>query len=136
MHEFPHVDLTRCQVFPPGNTRPGPQPSALRPLPVGRRLWSSWGDIGVAADGRVYCAIGDHGNDAGGDARCFLYRWDPARKVLEQVADMNVVVPPAAGQPAWSKVHAAIDEGPDGMIYFSCTLNAGGRAGQPQYKWT
>ena len=30
-----------------------------------RRLWSSWGDICVAADGSVYCAIGDHGDDAG-----------------------------------------------------------------------
>ena len=38
---------------------------------VSRRLWSSWGDIGLAKDGRVYCGIGDHGNAVGGDARCF-----------------------------------------------------------------
>src|SRR4051812_1299873 len=68
-----------------------------------RRLWSSWGDIAVARDGRVYCGIGDHGDDVGGDARCFLYRWDPARKALAQVVDMNRVVPPRPGQPAWSK---------------------------------
>lgn len=107
----------------------------LGPDAAGRRLWSSWGDICVASDGRVYCGVGDHGNDVGGDARCFLYRWDPRRAVLEQVVDMNQVVPPQAGQPAWSKVHARIDEGPDGKIYFSCTLNDGNRAGQPGYGW-
>lgn len=108
----------------------------LGPDAVKRRLWSSWGDICLAGDGRVYCAVGDHGDDAKGDARCFLYRWDPRRKVLERVVDMNEVVPPQPGQPAWSKVHAKIDEGPDGKIYFSCTLNDGNRASQPAYQWT
>lgn len=108
----------------------------LGPEAVSRRLWSSWGDIALARDGRVYCAIGDHGNDQGGDARCFLYRWDPARKSLEQIVDMNRVVPPQMGQPAWSKVHAKIDEGPDGKIYFSCTLNDGNRAVNPNFRWT
>ncbi len=98
-----------------------------------RRLWSSWGDIGVANDGRVYCAIGDHGDDAGGNARCFLYQWDPAKHALRQIVDMNRVVPSKAGQPAWSKVHAKIDEGADGKIYFSCTLNGGQKAGDPKY---
>ncbi len=100
-----------------------------------RRLWSSWGDICVADDGKAYCGIGDHGNDVGGDARCFVYCWDPQRKVLEQVVDMNRVVPPQEGQPAWSKIHAKIDAGPDGMIYFSCTLNDGNRAKLPTHKW-
>jgi hypothetical protein len=108
----------------------------LGPDAVSRRLWSSWGDIGLAADGRVYCAVGDHGDDAKGDARCFLHRWDPRRKVLERIVDMNEVVPPQPGQPTWSKVHAKIDEGPTGKIYFSCTLNDGNRAGQPAYRWT
>jgi hypothetical protein len=105
----------------------------LGPNAAGRRLWSSWGDIGVADDGRVYCAIGDHDNDAGGDARCFLYSWDPKERRLRQVADMNRVVPPRPGQPAWSKVHAKIDQGADGRIYFSATLNSGGKAGDPKY---
>ena len=108
----------------------------LGPDAATRRLWSSWGDIALASDGRVYCGIGDHGNDVGGDARCFLYRWDPRRKVLEQIVDMNRVIPPQQGQPAWSKVHARIDEGPDNKIYFSCTLNDGNRAVTPQYRWT
>ncbi|MCC7425053.1 MAG: hypothetical protein IT428_32690 [Planctomycetaceae bacterium] len=100
-----------------------------------RRLWSSWGDIALASDGRVYCAIGDHGNDVGGDARCFVYRWDPKSQTLEQVVDMNQVVPPKTGQPAWSKVHAKVDEGTDGKIYFCCTLNDGNRAKLPSYGW-
>ncbi len=101
-----------------------------------RRLWSSWGDIGLARDGKVYLGIGDHGHDAEGDARCFIYVWDPEAKTLKQIADMNKIVPPREGQPAWSKVHAKIDEGPDGKIYFSCTLNAGNAAGDPKYGWT
>jgi sugar lactone lactonase YvrE len=107
----------------------------LGPDAASRRLWSSWGDICVANDGRVYCGVGDHGDDLGGDARCFIYCWDPQRKTLAQVADMNQVVPPRRGQPAWSKVHARIDEGADGKIYFSCTLNDGNRAGNPDYKF-
>jgi hypothetical protein len=108
----------------------------LGPNAISRRLWSSWGDICLASDGRVYVGIGDHGDDVGGDARCFLYRWDPARKVLERVVDMNAVVPPQKGQPAWSKMHAKIDEAGDDGILFCCTLNDGNRASQPAYKWT
>lgn len=108
----------------------------LGPDAINRRLWSSWGDICMASDGRVYCGIGDHGNDAGGDARCFIYCWDPESSTLQQVVDMNKVVPPKPGQPAWSKVHAKIDEGLGGKIYFNATLNAGNRAGQEQYQWT
>jgi hypothetical protein len=107
----------------------------LGPDAVSRRLWSSWGDIGLASDGRVYCAIGDHGDDVGGDARCFVYRWDPKVKTLERIVDMNAVVPPQKGQPAWSKVHAKIDEAPDGGILFSCTLNDGNRAKLPTHGW-
>lgn len=103
--------------------------------PAQRRLWSSWGDICVARDGRVYVGIGDHGKDAEGDARCFLYRWEPKQKTLTQIVDMNRVVPHRDGQPAWSKVHAKIDEGPGGDILFSCTLNAGNRAGDAKYHW-
>jgi len=98
-----------------------------------RRLWSSWGDIALAKDGSVYCGIGDHGNDVGGDARCFVYKFDPKTARLTQVVDMNQVVPPREGQPAWSKIHAKIDEGLDGSIYFSCTLNDGNRAKLPTH---
>lgn len=104
--------------------------------PTARRLWSSWGDICLASDGSVYVGIGDHHHDAEGDGRCFIYRCDPIKKKLTQVVDMNKVVPPRPGQPAWTKVHAKIDEGLDGRIYFCCTLNAGNRAGDENFKWT
>src|SRR5262245_14523185 len=108
----------------------------LGPNAISRRLWSSWGHICLASNGHVYVGIGDHGDDVGGDARCFIYRWNPARKVLERVVDMNEVVPPQKGQPAWSKVHAKLDEDAAGGILFCCTLNDGNRAGQSTYKWT
>ena len=104
----------------------------LGPMAVSRRLWSSWGDICLARDGRVYCGIGDHGNDVGGDARCFLYCWDPKAKTLAQIVDINTLVPREPGQPAWSKMHAKIDEGSDGTIYFCGTLNDGNRAKLPE----
>ena len=108
----------------------------LGPGAITRRLWSSWGDICLASDGRVYCGIGDHGNDVGGDARCFLYCWDPKRKTLTQVVDVNSIVPREPGQPAWSKMHAKVDEGSNGMIYFCGTLNDGNRAKLPAYQWS
>ncbi len=108
----------------------------LGPEAQQRRLWSSWGDICVAGDGRVYCGIGDHGDDAGGDARCLVYRWDPARRELQRVVDVNSLIPASQPHPAWSKIHARIDEGPDGRIYFSGTLNDGNRAGRPEYQWS
>ena len=107
----------------------------LGPDAVNRRLWSSWGDICLASDGKVYCAVGDHGDDVGGNARCFIYCWDPKQKLLERIVDMNEVVPPKKGQPAWSKVHAKIDEAPDGGILFCCTLNDGNRAKLTTYQW-
>ena len=107
----------------------------LGPDAVHRRLWSSWGDICLASDGKVYCALGDHGDDVGGDARCFIYCWDPKKKTLERIVDMNEVIPPKKGQPAWSKVHAKIDEAADGGILFCCTLNDGNRASHPTYQW-
>jgi sugar lactone lactonase YvrE len=84
----------------------------------------------------VYCGIGDHHADKDGDARCYIYCYDPRQKTLTRIVDMNEVVPPKAGRPSWSKVHAKIDEGVDGKIYFSCTLNDGNRAKDPDYcKW-
>ena len=108
----------------------------LGPDAISRRLWSSWGDICVARDGRVYCGIGDHGNDVGGDARCFIYCWHPKSKTLTQVVDVNAIVSREPGQPAWSKIHAKIDEGPDGTILFCGTLNDGNRAKKPEYQWS
>lgn len=98
--------------------------------------WSAWGDICLASDGKVYAGIGDHGDDAGGKGHAYLYQWDPATKVLKQVVDLNAIVPRKKGESTWSKLHARVNEGPDGNIYFSGTLNDGNTADQPQFKWS
>lgn len=98
--------------------------------------WTSWGDICVASDGKVYCGIGDHGNDAGGKSRAFVFQWDPVTKALKQVVDVNQIVERRRGEPTWSKIHARIDEATNGNIYFSGTLNDGNSANQPGYKWS
>ena len=50
--------------------------------------------------------------------------------------DVNAIVPREPGQPAWSKIHAKIDETTDGKILFCGTLNDGNRAKLPTYKWS
>src|SRR5262245_55293599 len=107
---------------------------AFPPNLRGDAAWSAWGDIAVTSDGRVYLGVGDHADDAGGKARAYIYRWDPATKRLEQILDVNAIVKRDKGEPTFSKVHARIDEGPDGKIYFTGTLNNGARAQQSQYK--
>jgi len=96
--------------------------------------WSAWGDICVASDGKVYCGTGDHGRDVQGEGHVFIYCWDPSTKVLRQIADPNRIADAKPGGPSFSKVHARILEGKDRRIYFTCTLNDGGKAGE--VKWT
>lgn len=96
--------------------------------------WSAWGDICVASDGSVYVGTGDHGFDTQGKAHVYVYRYDPVKRFLTQVVNPNAVAGVGPGDPSWSKVHAGIKEGADKKIYFLCTLNDGGRAGE--VKWT
>lgn len=98
--------------------------------------WSAWGDLCVARDGRVYFGIGDHGDCAAGTAKLYLYRWEPDAHRLSRVLDANALVKRERGEPAFSKVHGRIDEGRDGRLYFTATLNDGAAAGEAQYKWS
>lgn len=107
----------------------------LGPDAATRRLWSSWGDLCVAKEGRVYVSIGDHGDDRGGDACCLVHCFDPKTKQFRRVVDMNEVVPPRPGRVAWSKLHAGLHEANDGKIYFTCTLNDSRNAGKPEFVW-
>src|SRR5207248_549803 len=101
----------------------------LGPNAVGRRLWSSWGDICLARDGKVYSAIGDHGDDAGGDARCFLYVWDPGdhapcilreneprNHTADRAANMNKSIPQQPGRPPRKNLHPKHDQGRNATI--------------------
>jgi sugar lactone lactonase YvrE len=100
--------------------------------------WTSWGDIGVAPDGKVYSAIGNHGKDAEGQGKSLLFSWDPKTKTLSKVLDLADVTKRTRGdEPTWSKVHAKIDVTADGSVYLTGTLNAGQRASDlTRYKWS
>ncbi|HEV7406165.1 MAG TPA: hypothetical protein VGO11_24675 [Chthoniobacteraceae bacterium] len=100
--------------------------------------WTIWGDICVAGDGKVYMGIGNHGRNAerpanaGGNA--FIYCWNPETKTLAKIADLNQLAGGGEGDPSWSKVHGGVLEDASGQIYFTGTLNAGGRSFQTA--WT
>jgi hypothetical protein len=100
--------------------------------------WTSWGDIAIAPSGKVYCAIGNHGKDHTDDGQAYLFEYDPAAKTLTKVVDLSKVVTRSTGQePSWTKVHAKIDVGPDGGVYFTGTLNGGDKArDNTKYHWS
>lgn len=89
--------------------------------------WSSWGDICVAGDGKVYAGIGNHGGIEKGEA--FIYCWDPSNGELKKIADINNITEAKPNEVLFSKVHAHIIEGKDKKIYFTGTLDDGGKAG-------
>lgn len=90
-------------------------------------LWSSWGEIYLASDGKVYSGTGNHWGMDNGET--YIYCWDPEKKELKKVADINEILGAEAGDPRFSKVHAPIFEGSDKKIYFTGTLDNGGLAG-------
>lgn len=89
--------------------------------------WSSWGDICIASDGKVYAGIGNHGGIEKGEA--FVYCWDPSAGELKKIADLNKITDAKPDEIHFCKVHAHIIEGKDKKIYFTGTLADGGKAG-------
>lgn len=89
--------------------------------------WSSWGDICLASDGRVYSGTGNHWYIDKGQT--FVYSWDPGSSVLKKIADVNQVTGAGADDVHFSKVHAPVFEGKDRKIYFTGTLDDGDKAG-------
>jgi sugar lactone lactonase YvrE len=81
---------------------------------AGARLWSSWGDVLAASDGRFYAAIGDHDAPHG---TTFIYCVDPAEKTVTRVIDCNQVVPARPDKYSPGKIHAPLVEADDGAIY-------------------
>jgi len=92
--------------------------------------WSSWGDICVASDGKVYSGIGNHWKTDRGES--YIYSWDPSTKIFRKVADLNKITGASLGEVRFSKVHAHIIEGRDKKIYFTGTLDNGGKAGSEE----
>ena len=97
--------------------------------------WSSWGDICLASDGKVYSGIGNHWKTEKGQA--YIYCWDPSKKEFKKIADLNKITGAKPGEVHFSKVHAHIIEGNDKKIYFTGTLDDGGKAGSEEMlkKW-
>jgi hypothetical protein len=97
--------------------------------------WSSWGDICLAVDGKVYSGIGNHWKTEKGQA--YIYCWDPSKKEFNKIADLNIITGAKPGEVHFSKVHAHIIEGNDKKIYFTGTLDDGGKAGSTDMlaKW-
>jgi hypothetical protein len=120
--EAPTVDVALCDGLEMNKT--------LHPW------WSAWGDICVAGDGRVYSGVGDHGDEVAGTSQVYIYRWDPKTKQLSRIIDVNSLVKREKGEPTFAKLHGRMDEGADGRIYFTATLNNGPAARDEKYKWS
>lgn len=82
----------------------------------GARLWSSWGDVLAASDGRFYAAIGDHDAPHG---TTFVYCIDPKDRSVRRVIDCNRVVPVPPDQYSPGKIHAPLVDAEDGAIYMA-----------------
>jgi len=82
-----------------------------------KALWSSWGDGCIAADGKYYTGIGNHLDYDGGKGESRVYVYDPGVKSIKQIVNVRDVVPDE--RYAGGKIHARIDQGKDGLIYFA-----------------
>jgi len=80
----------------------------------GARLWSSWGDVLAASDGRFYAAIGDHDAPHG---TTFVYCVDTKEETVTRVIDCNKIVPAPPDKYSPGKIHAPLVEANDGGIY-------------------
>ena len=77
--------------------------------------WSVWGD-GLAIKGKYYSAIGDHTGPRG---NAFVFEYDPARKTMRTIVDVQSVLNLPEGHYTPGKIHSRIDMGRDGHLYFS-----------------
>jgi hypothetical protein len=77
--------------------------------------WSNWGDSSFAG-GKCYSAIGDHLAPQG---NAFVFEYDPAKKSLKQIADVQKTISLPAGHYTPGKIHSHVDLGRDGWLYFS-----------------
>jgi hypothetical protein len=92
--------------------------------------WSVWGDS-LAADGKYYSAIGDHGKPQG---NAFVYEYNPKTKRLRTVVDVNKLLGLPEGHYVPSKIHSRIDMGSDGCLYFA-THRGGTRITTDEYHY-
>jgi len=94
-------------------------------------LWSAWGD-GLAAAGKYYSTIGDHGAPAG---NAFVFEYDPAARTFRTLIDVKKFLNLPAGHYSPGKIHSRIDMGRDGWLYFA-THRGSTRVTTDQYHFT
>lgn len=98
----------------------------------GARLWSSWGDVLAASDGRFYAAIGDHDAPHG---TTFVYCVDPKEKTVTRVIDCNRIAPAPPDKYSPGKIHAPLVQADDGGIYlFGYRGSVRGTGGETGYR--
>jgi hypothetical protein len=107
------------QDFIVAKTPPSIDVLLLDDLPPGPRgtLWSSWGDGCLASNGRYYLGIGNHLDVSKGRGESRLYEYDPATKRLKLALNVRDLI--RDEKVAAGKIHARIDEGKDGHLYFA-----------------
>lgn len=82
--------------------------------PWGQGHWSTWGDLLVAGNGKVYFALGDHN---GIDGHCYLLEYDPTLHRLRVVVNVRKLLGLAPGAFGEGKIHGRLDQGRDGNLY-------------------
>lgn len=82
----------------------------------GQGEWSSWGDILLARNGKLYGNQGDHKSV---DGHTYLVEYDPAQKQLRTVVDIWKLLELAPGDMGEGKIHGRPEHGKDGWIYFA-----------------
>ncbi len=83
------------------------------------RPWSNWGESCVA-NGKYYCAIGDHLAPQG---CAFVFEYDPATKKIRTILNSKKLLNMPEGHYAPGKFHSRLGVGKDGWLY--CTTHRG-----------
>lgn len=83
------------------------------------RPWSNWGESCVA-NGKYYCAIGDHLAPQG---CAYVFEYDPATKKIRTILNSSKLLNMPAGHYAPGKFHSRLGVGKDGWLY--CTTHRG-----------
>lgn len=81
--------------------------------------WSNWGES-VVANGKFYCAFGDHRAPQG---NAFVVEYDPATKKIRTLLDLKKLLHMPEGHYAPGKIHSRLGVGKDGWLY--CTTHRG-----------
>jgi len=92
--------------------------------------WSVWGDS-LAAGGKYYSAIGDHGKPQG---NAFVYEYDPETKEIKTIVNLKKLLDLPEGHYMPGKIHSRIDMGRDGWLYFA-THRGGTRVTTDEYHY-